>query len=538
MVDPTSRVGGPGQVGGNGGGSQPTPPSDKLVANLSPQEAARFDAVAVRAEKGEAVAKVQLAELTTLYEAREKGRLAQDVYDAAGGVGRAPEGWVRASEQQSGEILRANGLNANQLRSPDSDFRAEFYVPDPNSSAIPQDAKPVLVFRGSTVREGGLGPNAERGADWRTNADQNLLGRETDHYTRAMDAAVAVSEVRGGDFEIAGHSLGGGLGQAAVAVSGAKATLFNASGLHQNTAERYAEQRNVALSDVDALTTTYQVRGEVLTAMQEDVGPVVKPVLTGLAGGATVLAAGADVALDGVDLAGRGASKGIEVAGDGVDLAARGGGAVLDGVGRLADGAIDGVGDVVDGAADLTGDALGGIARGAGRGLGWLADKVGLDGDGVRSTLGGAGDRVDGGLDRAGDRFERGTDRVSDTVRGVASGAADGVRAGGRAAQRGSEDVSAVIDDGLRSLAGVRAKTDWAAKGGLIEAAMRAGPAAAGERVVIDAYTSRPDGGPVARDRIDLTDPGQAVGEMVDRHLMPTVLPSLDARIDQVEAGR
>ena len=99
MVDPTNRVGGPGAVGPSHGGQPTEKPSEKIVANLSPQEASRFDAVAVRAERGEAVAKTQLAELTTLYEAREKGRLAADVYDSAAGIGRAPEGWVRASKE-------------------------------------------------------------------------------------------------------------------------------------------------------------------------------------------------------------------------------------------------------------------------------------------------------------------------------------------------------------------------------------------------------------------------------------------------------
>lgn len=212
------------------------------------------------------------------YHAREMGGLATDVYDSAEHRGAPPVGWLRASEHPA--LLRERyGMNLDDNRIRDmlqpsnSAFRAEIYIPDPN--VMGRDAQPVLAFKGSNgpVVANDNGQTVVRRSetqDWVTNGRQGL-GLETDYYNRAMSLASTLQFGGMRNFEITGHSLGGGLASAASAVTGVQTITFNASGLHPDTAQRYVQQHGGAVHDTGRSITAYQVAGEVLTDAQTGV---------------------------------------------------------------------------------------------------------------------------------------------------------------------------------------------------------------------------------------------------------------------------
>ena len=212
------------------------------------------------------------------YHAREMGGLATDVYDSAEHRGAPPVGWLRASEHPA--LLRERyGMNLDDnrirdmLQPNDSTFRAEIYIPDPN--VMGRDARPVVAFKGSNgpVVANENGQTVVRRSetqDWVTNGRQGL-GLETDYYNRAMSLASTLQFGGMRNFEITGHSLGGGLASAASAVTGAPTITFNAAGLHPDTARRYVQQHGGAVHDTGRSITAYQVAGEVLTDAQTGV---------------------------------------------------------------------------------------------------------------------------------------------------------------------------------------------------------------------------------------------------------------------------
>ncbi|MFL9583376.1 XVIPCD domain-containing protein [Stenotrophomonas sp. AB1(2024)] len=90
----------------------------------------------------------------------------------------------------------------------------------------------------------------------------------SDYYDRAMRLATTIEREVPGGFEIAGHSLGGGMASAASAVTGARATTFNAAGLHPDTASRYAKDNGLPTFNPQQTVHTYQTSGEVLNDVQ------------------------------------------------------------------------------------------------------------------------------------------------------------------------------------------------------------------------------------------------------------------------------
>lgn len=215
-------------------------------------------------------ARIHAAELEELYHARQMAELSSDVYDAARGEGQPPHGWARATEDI--ELLRSlipdAELSDEQLRAmfrPDeSGFRAEIYVPDPE--VLGPGYRPTLVFKGSAGEVlgpgGALRPTAAE--DFLGNNFPQSMGLQTDYYDRAMDLAVLLKEA-GLDFDVTGHSLGGGLASAAAAVSGMRAVTWNAAGLHPDTVARFArENGNLPVYDTSSTVTAWQVRGDVL----------------------------------------------------------------------------------------------------------------------------------------------------------------------------------------------------------------------------------------------------------------------------------
>jgi len=205
------------------------------------------------------------------YHAQRMADLASDVYVSARGEGTPPVGWTRASEHPEMLQALAPGLDRRQIDNmlhPDgSGYRAEIYLPD--RSVLGDDARPVLVFKGSTgaiIDPAAPGGRRESAAeDFLANNIPQGLGLRTDYYDRAMDAATRLREIPGFQFEIAGHSLGGGMASAAGAVSGVETTTFNAAGLHPNTARRYADEHGLQVYDTQRNVAAYQVGGEMLT---------------------------------------------------------------------------------------------------------------------------------------------------------------------------------------------------------------------------------------------------------------------------------
>lgn len=211
--------------------------------------------------------------LQETYHAREMSGLATDVYLSAQHAGEAPAGWTRASSNPA--ALRAAGIDLpdqelrDLLQPPQSGFRAEIYIPD--KRIFGDDAKPVVVYKGSTGEiVDPLSPSGRResGAEDFLNNGQQGIGMRSDYYDRAMGLASLLNKQVGNNFEIAGHSLGGGMASAASAVTGARATTFNAAGLHPDTPARFAKENGLPTFNPQQTVHTYQTAGEVLNDVQ------------------------------------------------------------------------------------------------------------------------------------------------------------------------------------------------------------------------------------------------------------------------------
>ena len=205
------------------------------------------------------------------YHAQRMADLAEDVYESARREGKPPVGWTRASEHPEQLQAMASQLTKQQIAEmlhPDkSGYRAEIYLPD--KSVLGADAKPVLVFKGSTgmivdpAARGGRRESA--GEDFLSNNIPQGLGLKTDYYDRAMAAAVLLKRQPDFKFEMAGHSLAGGMASAAAAVTGVETTTFNAAGLHPKTAQRYAQENGLTTYNPRDSVQAFQVGGEMLT---------------------------------------------------------------------------------------------------------------------------------------------------------------------------------------------------------------------------------------------------------------------------------
>jgi hypothetical protein len=211
--------------------------------------------------------------LQETYHAREMSGLAADVYLSANHDGAPPVGWTRATSDPA--ALRAAGIDMTDeqvkdfLQPPQSGFRAEIYIPD--RRVFGEEARPVVVFKGSTgqiVDPFAPGGRRESGGEDFLNNGQQGIGMRSDYYDRAMDLATQLNDRVGNNFEIAGHSLGGGMASAASAVTGARATTFNAAGLHPDTPARFAKDNGLPTFNPQHTVHTYQTAGEVLNDVQ------------------------------------------------------------------------------------------------------------------------------------------------------------------------------------------------------------------------------------------------------------------------------
>ncbi|RDZ28916.1 XVIPCD domain-containing protein [Lysobacter silvisoli] len=251
---------------------------EEKIAQLREQQALLSSLRERAASGGDRELGVQADALQRQYHAREMAGLAADVYNAASHTGQPPPGWLRGSEHP--ELLRQAGINwsnqrTDQLLQPDdSAFRAEVYLPDPR--VYGPEVRPVLSYKGSNgpvvFDESGRQVTRESAPeDWMNNGRQGL-GLESDYYTRAMTLARELRQSGVQEkFEIVGHSLGGGMASAGSAVTGVPTTTFNAAGLHQTTAQRFADQNGLRVHNPNQTVAAYQVTGEVLTDVQTSI---------------------------------------------------------------------------------------------------------------------------------------------------------------------------------------------------------------------------------------------------------------------------
>ena len=217
-------------------------------------------------------AMADLERLKSIHHAVENSRLGQDVYASAAGEGHPPLGWRRGSEdlgflrQQVPSLSHLNDIQLREYFKPkESGFRAEIYLPDPE--ILGPGYKPTVAFKGSS------GPIELANGKTRETLIEDFagvngpqaIGLQTDYYDRAMRLAKDFKQF-GASVDYTGHSLGGGIATAAVAVSGERAVTINAAPLHPMTAQRFASQNpGVELHDPNPRITAYQVQGELLS---------------------------------------------------------------------------------------------------------------------------------------------------------------------------------------------------------------------------------------------------------------------------------
>ena len=176
--------------------------------------------------------------------------LSNDVYN-----GRTPRGFTRVSgdlEKMRKLLPGATDGTIKELTAPDnSDYRADIYRDD-------KSGRYFLAFRGT-----------QSILDWKEANIPQQIGKLSEYYSKAMALAQLLKKNVGIDkFEIVGHSTGGGMAHAAGLATGARATGFNASGVHPKTVEGKGQ-----LPGTENLVDVV-VRGEILTTLQDNRDPI------------------------------------------------------------------------------------------------------------------------------------------------------------------------------------------------------------------------------------------------------------------------
>lgn len=108
----------------------------------------------------------------------------------------------------------------------------------------------------------------EDATDWKTNLMQGV-GFESTQHKEAMLVGKYLKGALGSDgFDVAGHSLGGGLSSTVAMKTGAKATTFNAAGVHRNTARKAVPKKKMVQRAQNV--TAYNASRDPLTIIQDN----------------------------------------------------------------------------------------------------------------------------------------------------------------------------------------------------------------------------------------------------------------------------
>lgn len=184
--------------------------------------------------------------------AKAQALMSADVYNEAG-TARIP-GFSRLTNDQIDRLMGPGASAAFKSSAPN--FNAALYV---SQHAPPQF---TLAFRGT---------DPSQQSDLATDLN-NALGLQTGAYFNAIGLANsvnrAVARVPGATMEVTGHSLGGGLAQAASAATGAPGNIFNSAGYDPGTFPQTGGTNTA--QDL----TNYHVAGEPLTTFQNSVAGV------------------------------------------------------------------------------------------------------------------------------------------------------------------------------------------------------------------------------------------------------------------------
>jgi len=175
-------------------------------------------------------------------------------------------GYERLSDE---ELMETFGLDNNTLNNTNSGFKAAIY-----KSTLGQEPPYTVAYAGT-----------EDGTDWKTNFIQGVGGKSEQHK-RAMSVANAMNQELGPDgFAITGHSLGGGLANAANAVTGAQTTTFNAAGVHDNTTENssYAVSDAARAENAENISA-YYAENDILSFAQDNKWGILAGTTAALAG--------------------------------------------------------------------------------------------------------------------------------------------------------------------------------------------------------------------------------------------------------------
>ncbi len=183
----------------------------------------------------------------------DRMKLSAHVYDYADAANSPvkPDPPLGYEQLTSDDDLQSVGLSATDVEPPNSDFRAAVY-----RSQLDPDAKPIVVFRGTTSKDD-LMQDVAQGA-----------GLPAQYYVNALEIGKKMQRSLGpGGFETAGHSLGGGLASAVSAKYHVRGETFNAAGVSEATLARAGASRADGANRISA----YDVSGEVLGAFQNHV---------------------------------------------------------------------------------------------------------------------------------------------------------------------------------------------------------------------------------------------------------------------------
>lgn len=149
--------------------------------------------------------------------------------------------------------LKAGTVKAKDLRNDATGFRAAMYRDESNGR---------LILVGRDTQPKSL-------VDWQTNT-RNGEGLDTKQYAAMRDLSGRLHD-NSVPFDVAGYSKGGGLAQEAALINhAAKAYVFNAAGLHDNSLARTG---NTDFDSLAARTQAFSAENDFLTYMNDTRDP-------------------------------------------------------------------------------------------------------------------------------------------------------------------------------------------------------------------------------------------------------------------------